>query len=265
MSKHKYLTIGEVSKITEVHIKSLRYYDRIGVLKPAYIDSNTGYRYYTYSQLSIIEAIRICIELDIPLKEFSEYCKDDGQRIHYAKLLEHGKELAEKKIHTIREGLKFINDLQQEIKRNEIDSYMKQPIFRDITKKRYFVEPFDHKLNDEEFHTTIGNLYLRAAENGFKPGYEFGFLYIYRKDIVERYQFVDILSAGKRKAPDIKTFPAGRYLVKQVLESKIETAPEEFPEPFAKDYDKIVMETELFTGDYNILKPSYELRCSMPV
>mgnify|MGYP004571771149 CR=1 FL=1 len=35
------LSIGEFSKIANVHIKSLRYYDKLGVLKPIYVDPKT--------------------------------------------------------------------------------------------------------------------------------------------------------------------------------------------------------------------------------
>lgn len=42
------LSIGEFSKIANVHIKSLRYYDKLGVLKPIYVDPKTNYRYYSY-------------------------------------------------------------------------------------------------------------------------------------------------------------------------------------------------------------------------
>ncbi|MBQ5926379.1 MAG: MerR family transcriptional regulator, partial [Clostridia bacterium] len=38
-------------------VKTLRYYDKLGLLKPAFIDSNTGYRYYTDEQISQIYAI----------------------------------------------------------------------------------------------------------------------------------------------------------------------------------------------------------------
>lgn len=47
----EYLTIGEVSKMKGVGIKSLRYYDRLGILKPAYINPDTGYRYYSIEQM----------------------------------------------------------------------------------------------------------------------------------------------------------------------------------------------------------------------
>lgn len=39
--------IGEYSKITQVSGGQLRYYDEIGLLKPAKIDEWTGYRYYS--------------------------------------------------------------------------------------------------------------------------------------------------------------------------------------------------------------------------
>jgi len=45
------LKIGEFSKIAQVSIKTLRYYDRMGLLKPAHIDRYSSYRYYTLSQL----------------------------------------------------------------------------------------------------------------------------------------------------------------------------------------------------------------------
>ena len=36
---NQYLSIGKVSKMKNVSIKSLRYYDKIGILKPAFINS----------------------------------------------------------------------------------------------------------------------------------------------------------------------------------------------------------------------------------
>ena len=51
MDKKHLLTIGNISKQTGVHIKSLRYYDKIGILPPAHVDRETGYRYYDFSQI----------------------------------------------------------------------------------------------------------------------------------------------------------------------------------------------------------------------
>lgn len=43
----EYLTISELAKTNSVSIKALRYYEKIGILKPAYINPHNGYRYYT--------------------------------------------------------------------------------------------------------------------------------------------------------------------------------------------------------------------------
>lgn len=45
------LSIGQFSKICQVSIKTLRYYDKIQLLTPARIDPDTGYRYYHNDQL----------------------------------------------------------------------------------------------------------------------------------------------------------------------------------------------------------------------
>jgi len=53
------LRIGEFSKLAKISIKTLRYYDKIGLLKPAMIDSTTQYRYYTLDQLEVIRLIHM--------------------------------------------------------------------------------------------------------------------------------------------------------------------------------------------------------------
>jgi len=51
------LRIGEFSKLTKTTIKTLRYYDKVGLLKPAFVDSATAYRYYTEEQLVTMRRI----------------------------------------------------------------------------------------------------------------------------------------------------------------------------------------------------------------
>lgn len=74
----KLFTIGEVSKIKAVSVKSLRYYGDLGILPPAYINPESGYRYYCSDQLVIVDLIKVCLDLDIPLKNFRNYIQTDG-------------------------------------------------------------------------------------------------------------------------------------------------------------------------------------------
>ncbi len=49
--------IGEFSKLVQVSVPTLRYYDQVGLLKPIQIDPFTGYRYYSASQLPRLHRI----------------------------------------------------------------------------------------------------------------------------------------------------------------------------------------------------------------
>lgn len=49
--------IGEFSKLTQVTIRMLRYYDQTGLLKPAKIDPQTGYRLYKAEQIPVLNRI----------------------------------------------------------------------------------------------------------------------------------------------------------------------------------------------------------------
>lgn len=51
--------IGEFSKMTDLSIRTLRYYDSIGLLIPYEIDRFTGYRYYTDDNLSEVYLIKL--------------------------------------------------------------------------------------------------------------------------------------------------------------------------------------------------------------
>ncbi|WBW97199.1 MerR family transcriptional regulator [Oceanirhabdus sp. W0125-5] len=49
--------IGQFSKINRVTIKTLHHYDEVGLLPPAYVDEENGYRYYTSDQMLTLHKI----------------------------------------------------------------------------------------------------------------------------------------------------------------------------------------------------------------
>jgi DNA-binding transcriptional MerR regulator len=66
------LKIGEFSALTQVSIKTLRYYDEVGLLKPVRIDPESGYRYYSATQLPRLHRILALKDLGFPLNRISE-------------------------------------------------------------------------------------------------------------------------------------------------------------------------------------------------
>jgi len=65
------ITVNEVSKLTGVSIRTLQYYDKIGLLKPAeYTES--GYRLYDDAALEKLQQILLFRELEFPLKDIKD-------------------------------------------------------------------------------------------------------------------------------------------------------------------------------------------------
>jgi len=69
--------IGEFSKLSQVPVKTLRYYDEIGLLKPAKVDRFTGYRYYSADQLPRLNRILALKDLGLSLAQIARLLNDD--------------------------------------------------------------------------------------------------------------------------------------------------------------------------------------------
>ncbi len=61
--------IGEFSKLSQVPVKTLRYYDEIGLLKPVEVDRWSGYRYYAAGQLARLQRILALRDLGLSLAQ----------------------------------------------------------------------------------------------------------------------------------------------------------------------------------------------------
>ena len=63
------MSIGRLARVSRLSIKALRIYDRDGLLPPAYVDPDSGYRYYDRSQIKTAAAIALLRSLDLPLAD----------------------------------------------------------------------------------------------------------------------------------------------------------------------------------------------------
>ena len=72
------MQIKEFADFTGVSVRTLHYYDEIGLLKPAYVENSTGYRYYDEVCLERMQEILFYRELDFPLKNICELLSSPG-------------------------------------------------------------------------------------------------------------------------------------------------------------------------------------------
>ena len=75
--KANLLPIGRMARINHVTVATLRLYDRMGLLKPAFIDPISGYRYYDIQQNARLDMIAYMKELGMSLKEIQGVLEAD--------------------------------------------------------------------------------------------------------------------------------------------------------------------------------------------
>ena len=104
------LPIGRFSRATRLSVKALRHYDELGLLRPAFVDPSSGYRYYRPAQANQAEAIRILRSLEMPLEEIAELLASEAGELT-AKRLHRHRERLEARLAEHRRMLAFLERL----------------------------------------------------------------------------------------------------------------------------------------------------------
>ena len=116
MSNKTKLKIGEFSKMMQVTVKTLRYYELRGLLLPDEVDKWTGYRYYSISQMQRLNTIRDLQRQGFTLEEIKELF-DDGAQMPGVELLTQKIEETERQLQLLverrRQLLRWIDSHKQ--------------------------------------------------------------------------------------------------------------------------------------------------------
>lgn len=88
------LPIGRFSRLTGLTVKALRHYDELGLLRPAEVDPETGYRSYSPEQVGRAEWIRTLRRLELPLDDISVLLSSDDPAVVRRLLVDHQRRTA---------------------------------------------------------------------------------------------------------------------------------------------------------------------------
>ena len=256
--KNKLFSIGEISRYTGASIKSLRYYEELKILKPAFVDPYSSYRYYSFEQCYLIYIIMFCIELDIPLKELCGYI-NKNEEIDLSTLLAHGKKIAQKKLKVLQKGLGFIEDIEQKIALSDKYHQGQEIYSREIPEKKFYVIPCEQSFDDAGiFELAKPFLDMEYSGEDFYELSEYGCMCEYSPSGIQRYVFFELPEHDEREGT--KIIPAGTWLCRQDETSQIEQAPQVFSKHLKSTTSFLVIETEVFIEKYKIYKPVNEMR-----
>lgn len=130
---NKYYSIGEVSRILDIPTSTLRYYDKIGLVKPMMIGEN-GYRYYGIEQFDFIFTILLYRILDISLEDMKKSIFTDNIDEIIDIFRKHEK-IIDDKINWLKKIKVKLNNITQEIE--QINKYENEVIVRKSPKLWY--------------------------------------------------------------------------------------------------------------------------------
>ncbi len=101
------LPIGKMAELNHTSVQTLRYYDKIDLLKPLYVDEETNHRYYDIRQSAILDMIQYMKSLGMSLEQIKEqFEKEDIKEIQHI-LRKQSKNIDEeiKKLHHMKKGV----------------------------------------------------------------------------------------------------------------------------------------------------------------
>lgn len=90
-------TVGEFSKICQVSVKTLHYYDRIGLLCPFKVDPMTGYRYYSQEQVGQMLLIGRLKRYGFSLEEIGHLLTCSERQVLFSRLQQQRAQLKQQK------------------------------------------------------------------------------------------------------------------------------------------------------------------------
>ena len=88
------MSIGRFARLTGLTVKALRHYDEVGLLRPASVDGETGYRSYGAEQVRRAEAIRALRRLELPLDDVATLLTTDDPALLRRVLVDHQRRTA---------------------------------------------------------------------------------------------------------------------------------------------------------------------------
>lgn len=209
----KLFSIGEISKIKNITIKTLRYYHKVGILIPKHIDESTGYRYYSVDQFINIDIIRGCRELGTSIVELQKIFKESDTD----KLMEFLKTKRIEAEETIKKMNVIINNIDS--MSNEVEYSKKalndMEVRKEFIKSRYIATVPCNEIGDNKELLYYSNLEKIIENQNLKTCVEGGIMYSLdsNKNLSDLYVFkvVDIKVGHENEY--IQVLKSGMYLI----------------------------------------------------
>ena len=156
-----FLTIGQLSKLSGIHTKALRYYESINILKPAYVDPINSYRYYTYSAIPYVKVIKICADYGIPLKKFINFINDNNE-IMISEILQIAQDIIKEKEEALQQDKNHIEQFKSQINLSKQLDYTSYHHI-ETGDEDYLILPFVGEILSDAYYREVYKLLISLS------------------------------------------------------------------------------------------------------
>ena len=206
-------SIGELAKYQNISKQTLIFYDKIGLFRPAYVDPDNKYRYYTTNQLDYLDTILIMKEMGFSLAEIQEHMKSyniDTSLITLRKQLtvldqqiQHLQLVRNRLAHRCAqmENVKEVRDRNQEVTIKEVKSNFL--LYAEV----------DSPYSFSEISIATKKCFSQALKDSLPIFFQTGVVVPYWKIVEGRYTEASVAFLpieNTQKAQNIITLPQGR-------------------------------------------------------
>lgn len=257
----QYLSIGEVAKTRGVNVQSLRYYEKLGILVPAYINPENGYRYYSLEQIMILDTIILCVELGIPLKLLKNYVDENGQ-LEFERLLNAGRRLAKDKIQKIEENLQSIDHTLRHVHAQK--SFLGRTGYytRYIFQRSVITAPCLQTPDAKAYEKCLSGLFDLAREKGLHATFPHGIISSYRHgQYVGSRMFLEVMPAHHEQ---IELLLEGNYMCFQEKREIHSDPAQVFSNQLTKTYDADIIVSSMSPSSYKYDEVILEFQLLVP-
>lgn len=242
-----YLTINQFAKMRNIHPSSLRYYEKLGILIPAYIDPKTKYRYYRPEQQFTLDIILLCIDLNINLKELPNYMEQD--EVFIQKLLEDGAELARRRAEEIENSLRRIDYALQRQEQNREFLDMALPYKRTFPARSLILKEYPQPIgNFAEIQSAATPLRSKAREQGLTPVLFACVLFQIHNGTMKQYVGFELLDPAPNE--NVIELPVGEYQCFQMALDAQDDLQHMMQERFGNGPDRTILIANMVQNDY---------------
>lgn len=258
MDKKTLLTIKQFAKLTNIHPKSLRYYDSIGVLNPAWVDPESGYRYYSFFQKEEVFMIKMAVDMGLPLKALTNYHDPVNNIVYY-------KTYTSDLIYLLEERIQEMQRHVQSLKWPQFDHAQKLlsaggPIRERMPELIGFHAPFSGVQFTDDWHIHVLALSKTIVQHHCTIGYT-GLMSVKEQDTWRQYLYITVWEPveNMESHPAYFRISEGEYLCSVVPESGLDQAIQ-WAGDLMPVQPELMLEIELTTEDYHYFPPHLEQR-----